>query len=79
MTEYYPSVFWKSKYKSSKEPGYQGTDYNRSFNSKKEARAEARNQINKFKSQSPEHAKHLKFSAHVASIKESKSRKNIWF
>ena len=77
MTEYYPSIFWKSKYKTSKEKGYQGTDFNTSFSSKRAARAEAKRRINEYKSMNPS-SKHLKFSAHVATSKSS-SKKLSWF
>ena len=66
MDKYYPSIFWKSKYKSAKEKGYQGTDYNTSFSTKKEARAEAQRRIKEFKTNNPTHAKHIRFSAHIA-------------
>jgi hypothetical protein len=72
LATYHPSIFFKSKYKTSKEKGYLATDYNTSFASKKEARAEAQRRIKETKMLNPERAKYLNYSAHVATSKKPK-------
>lgn len=68
MTQYFASVFVKSKYKTSKQKGIQATNYRVPYQTKIEARKAAIAEIKKDKLKNP-HSKHLKYSAHVATRK----------
>lgn len=66
---HYASVFWKSKYKTAKQKGYQGTDYKVPYKTKALARKAAQQKIVSMKKSNP-HSKHLIFSAHVVTTKK---------
>ena len=68
MTDYFASVFAKSKYKTDKQKGVQATNYNVSYTTKTAARKAAISEIKKDKITNS-NSKHLTYSAHVVTRK----------